>query len=132
MQRQKILAIFGTRPEAIKMGPVVNRLHEYADEIEVKVAVTGQHRLMLDQILATFEITPDYNLDIMQDNQSLTDVTVRSLRGLESIFKSERFDLVLVQGDTTTGFAGAMAAYYQQIAVGHVEAGLRTYNKLKD
>lgn len=111
------------------MGPVINKLRCYASQIDMRVAVTGQHRAMLDQILATFAIEPHYDLDIMQDNQSLTDVTVRSLRGLENILQHEEFDLVLVQGDTTTAFTGALAAFYQRVPVAHVESGLRTYNR---
>jgi UDP-N-acetylglucosamine 2-epimerase (non-hydrolysing) len=129
MKRDRILAIFGTRPEAIKMGPVIRQLHDYDDEIETRVVVTGQHRSMLDQILNAFEISPDFDLDIMQDNQSLADITTRSLSGLESILGNEDYRLVMVQGDTTTAFVGALAAFYHRIPVAHIEAGLRTYDK---
>ncbi len=129
MKPVKILAIFGTRPEAIKMGPVIHSLQAYKDEIETHVVVTGQHRSMLDQILEIFEIKPDYDLDIMRPNQTLTDITVRALRGLEDILKDSDYKLVMVQGDTSTAFIGGLAAFYQRIAVAHVEAGLRTRNK---
>ncbi len=129
MKPVKVLTIFGTRPEAIKMGPVIHELCHYSNEIETSVVVTGQHRSMLDQILQIFEITPDYDLDIMRDNQSLTDITVRSLQGLEHILQGESYDLVMVQGDTTTAFVGGLAAFYHRIPVAHIEAGLRTRNK---
>ncbi len=129
MKPVKVLAIFGTRPETIKMGPVIHKLQRYGREIETRVVVTGQHRSMLDQILEIFEIRPDYDLDIMRDNQSLTDITVRSLRGLESVLQIEDYDLVMVQGDTTTAFVGALAAFYRRIPIAHIEAGLRTRNK---
>jgi UDP-N-acetylglucosamine 2-epimerase (non-hydrolysing) len=129
MQSLKVLAVLGTRPEAIKMGPVITKFGCYSGEIDIKVAVTGQHRSMLDQILGLFDIKPDFDLNIMHRNQSLTDVTVRSLRGLEGILRDEHFDLVIVQGDTTTAFVGALAAYYHQVLIAHVEAGLRTYDK---
>ena len=121
----KVLAVFGTRPEAIKMAPVVHALKLEAD---VKVCVTAQHREMLDQVLDLFEITPDYDLDIMKPGQDLFDVTSNVLLGIKKVLQSERPDIVLVHGDTTTSMATAMAAFYLQIPVGHVEAGLRTHN----
>lgn len=125
--RLRILSVFGTRPEAIKMAPVVNQLSA-APEIDSKVAVTAQHREMLDQVLDLFEITPDYDLNIMQANQDLFDVTSKALLGLRDILKDCKPDIVLVHGDTTTCFTAALAAFYLQIPVGHVEAGLRTGN----
>ncbi len=121
----KILAVFGTRPEAIKMAPLV---HALSEKIEVKVCVTAQHREMLDQVLDLFEITPDYDLDIMRPGQDLFDVTSNVLLGVKKILQSESPDIVLVHGDTTTSMAAALAAFYLQIPVGHVEAGLRTHN----
>ncbi len=129
MKPINILAIFGTRPEAVKMGPIIQSLQNYRREIKTDVAVTGQHRSMLDQILKIFDITPNYDLDIMRPNQSLTDITARSLQGLEAILKEGDYQLVIVQGDTTTAFVGALAAFYQRIPVAHIEAGLRTRNK---
>jgi UDP-N-acetylglucosamine 2-epimerase (non-hydrolysing) len=129
MKPLKILAIFGTRPEAIKMGPVLHELQNCREEIETCVVVTGQHRSMLDQILNIFEIEPDYDLNIMKHRQSLSEITVHALQGLEPILESEKPDFVLVQGDTTTAFVGALSAYYHQIPIGHVEAGLRTRDK---
>ena len=123
----KILTIFGTRPEAIKMAPLVNALRKN-NEFETKIAVTAQHREMLDQVLGLFQIIPDYDLDIMQHGQTLSQVTSRVLNGLDGILSKERPDLVLVHGDTTTTFVAALASFYQQIPVGHVEAGLRTDN----
>ena len=125
----KVITIFGTRPEAIKMAPLVRELKKHPDEIDCKVAVTAQHREMMDQVLRLFDLTPDYDLNVMQANQTLFDITVRALAGLREILQREKPDLVLVHGDTTTTFVGALAAYYLQIPVGHVEAGLRTYNK---
>ncbi len=125
----KIMTVFGTRPEAIKMAPVVMEMAKHPDEIAPVVAVTAQHREMLDQVLRLFRITPDYDLDIMAAGQTLFDITTRAMKGLDEVLTKEKPDLVLVHGDTTTTFAGALAAYYHQIAVGHVEAGLRTYNK---
>jgi UDP-N-acetylglucosamine 2-epimerase (non-hydrolysing) len=125
---QKILLIFGTRPEAIKMAPVVLRLKEAAS-FQVKVAVTAQHRHMLDQVLDIFAIQPDFDLDIMSDDQDLFDITSRALLGLKAVLNQEQPDLVLVHGDTTTTFVAALAAFYLQIPVGHVEAGLRTRDK---
>ena len=124
----KVMSIFGTRPEAIKMAPLVKEL-ERRKEIESIVCVTAQHREMLDQVLNTFDIKPDYDLNIMQQGQSLADVTTRALVGLEEVIKEVKPDMVLVHGDTTTTFAGALAAFYNQVAIGHVEAGLRTYDK---
>ena len=130
MERRKVLAILGTRPEAVKMCPVIQKLINYSHELETRVAVTGQHRSMLDQILEIFSVSPDYDLNIMQEDQSLTDITVRALQGLEAILQEMRdCKLVMVQGDTTTAFVGALAAYYNRIPVAHIEAGLRTRNK---
>lgn len=123
----KIALIFGTRPEAIKMAPIVKELKRQ-DDIETIVCVTGQHREMLDQVLKVFDIEPDYDLDIFKPGQSLTDITVNSLQGIEKVLEKEKPDVLLVQGDTTTVFSGALAAFYQQIKIGHVEAGLRTGN----
>ena len=124
----KVMTIFGTRPEAIKMAPLVKELKS-RKEIRCIVCVTAQHRQMLDQVLNAFEIIPDYDLNIMQEGQTLSDITSRALKGLEEVIKIEKPDIVLVHGDTTTTFAGALAAYYCQVDVGHVEAGLRTWNK---
>ena len=124
----KVMSIFGTRPEAIKMAPLVKEL-ERRKEIESIVCVTAQHREMLDQVLNTFDIKPDYDLNIMKQGQGLADVTTRALVGLEEVIKEVKPDIVLVHGDTTTTFAGALAAFYNQVAIGHVEAGLRTYDK---
>ncbi|WP_028309802.1 non-hydrolyzing UDP-N-acetylglucosamine 2-epimerase [Desulfitibacter alkalitolerans] len=124
----KVISIFGTRPEAIKMAPLVKKLSKESDILS-KVVVTAQHRQMLDQVLELFDISPDYDLDIMQQGQTLTGVTVRVLSGLEEIIQKEKPHMVLVHGDTTTTFSSALAAFYQQAAVGHVEAGLRTFNK---
>ena len=124
----KVMPIFGTRPEAIKMAPVVERLKE-EEQIETIVTVTAQHREMLDQVLNLFSITPDYDLNIMKENQTLSGITSRVLEGLEKVYKTEKPDLILVHGDTSTTFVGALASFYNQIKVGHVEAGLRTHNK---
>ncbi len=123
------MPVFGTRPEAIKLAPVIHELRRQRGAFDVKVVVTAQHRSMLDQVLAIFDIEPDFDLDIMRPGQSLTDVTVRALNGIEKVLSEARPDIVLVQGDTTTAFVGALAAYYQRVAVGHVEAGLRTRDK---
>ena len=123
----KIMTVFGTRPEAIKMCPLILELKKHND-IDCKVCLTGQHREMLQQVMKAFQITEDYNLDIMKAGQTLTTITTDVLERMETILKSERPDLVLVHGDTTTSYAAALAAFYQQIAVGHVEAGLRTGN----
>ncbi len=128
MMTIKVMTIFGTRPETIKMAPVVKELQS-RKEIETIVCVTAQHRQMLDQVLHTFDIKPDYDLNIMKQGQTLTDITVNVLKGIEEVIKKEKPDIVLVHGDTTTTFAGALAAFYHQVSVGHVEAGLRTYNK---
>jgi len=128
MSRIKVISIFGTRPEAIKMAPLVKTLKSI-DEFEAKVCVTAQHREMLDQVLDIFKISPEFDLNIMKDKQTLTGITSRVLEGLECIFSKEKPDIVLVHGDTTTTFAASLAAFYQKISVGHVEAGLRTYDK---
>ncbi|WP_260842759.1 UDP-N-acetylglucosamine 2-epimerase, partial [Staphylococcus epidermidis] len=120
----KVLSVFGTRPEAIKMAPLVKELKNRNDEFEPFVAVTAQHRQMLDQVLEIFNIEPDFDLNIMKDRQTLTDVTTRSLEGLDGVMKDLKPDIVLVHGDTTTTFSASLAAFYNQSAVGHVEAGL--------
>jgi UDP-N-acetylglucosamine 2-epimerase (non-hydrolysing) len=125
----KVMTIFGTRPEAIKMAPLVLELEKYNEQIESVVTVTAQHREMLDQVLEIFGVTPDHDLNIMKERQSLIDVTTRALQGLDEIMKKEQPDVVLVHGDTTTTFVASLAALYNKIAVGHVEAGLRTWNK---
>ena len=125
---KKIMAIFGTRPEAIKMAPLVLEMKKDKD-IEPVVVVTAQHREMLDQVLTTFDITPDYDLDIMKAGQTLSEVTGRVINGLESVIKEVKPDMILVHGDTTTTFAGSLAAFYNEVDIGHVEAGLRTHNK---
>lgn len=122
------MLVFGTRPEAIKMAPLVKEFEKHADEFKTIVCVTGQHRQMLDQVLDLFEISPDYDLNIMQQGQDLYDVTARVLVGMRDVLKEAQPDVVLVHGDTTTSTAAALAAFYQQIPVGHVEAGLRTHN----
>ena len=124
------MLVFGTRPEAIKMCPLVKELQKHPEDFETIVCVTGQHREMLDQVLKIFEVTPDFDLNIMKQGQDLTDVTSRVLTGMRDVFKECRPDVVLVHGDTTTSMAAAMAAFYQQIPVGHIEAGLRTHNML--
>lgn len=126
--KTKVMLVFGTRPEAIKMCPLVKELQKRTDEFETTVCVTGQHREMLDQVLRIFEVTPDIDLNIMKQGQDLTDVTVRILNGMRDVFKENRPDVVLVHGDTTTSTAAALSAFYAQIPVGHVEAGLRTHN----
>ena len=128
-KRIKVMTVFGTRPEAIKMAPIVLKMREYSDKIAPVVAVTAQHREMLDQVLRLFNIIPDYDLDIMEQGQTLFDITSKAMIGLDKVLEQEKPDIVLVHGDTTTTFAGALAAYYHQITVGHVEAGLRTYDK---
>lgn len=125
---KKIMLVFGTRPEAIKMCPLVKEFQKYPKDFETIVCVTGQHREMLDQVLRIFEVTPDYDLNIMKQGQDLYDVTARVLTGMRDVLKETQPDVVLVHGDTTTSTAAALAAFYQQIPVGHVEAGLRTYN----
>lgn len=125
---RKVLLVFGTRPEAIKMAPLVKELQKQKERIETVVCVTGQHREMLDQVLEIFDIKPDYDLNIMKRGQDLYDVTARVLTGMREVLKEINPDIVLVHGDTTTSTAAALAAFYQQIPVGHVEAGLRTHN----
>ncbi|WP_289197956.1 UDP-N-acetylglucosamine 2-epimerase (non-hydrolyzing) [Bacteroides acidifaciens] len=125
---KKVLLVFGTRPEAIKMAPLVKELERRADEFEIKVCVTGQHREMLDQVLSIFDIKPDYDLNIMKQGQDLYDITARVLIGMRDVLADCKPDMVLVHGDTTTSSAAALAAFYQQISVGHIEAGLRTHN----
>jgi len=125
---KKIMLIFGTRPEAIKMCPLVKEFQKYPKDFETIVCVTGQHREMLDQVLAIFDVKPDYDLNIMKQGQDLYDITARVLTGMRDVFKECKPDVVLVHGDTTTSTASALAAFYQQIPVGHVEAGLRTHN----
>lgn len=129
MKKIKVLTIFGTRPEAIKMAPVVKELNRQSDRFESLVAVTAQHREMLDQVLKTFNISPDYDLNIMKENQTLSEITSNVLIGLDKVMKEANPDIVLVHGDTTTTFAASISAYYNQIKVGHVEAGLRTWDK---
>ncbi len=129
MSKIKVMTIFGTRPEAIKMAPLVKELEANSDKIESIVCVTAQHRQMLDQVLEIFDIKPDYDLDIMKERQTLIEIVTRSLEGLDRVMKEAKPDIVLVHGDTSTTFVGSLAAFYNQIAVGHVEAGLRTYNK---
>lgn len=129
MAKLRIMTVFGTRPEAIKMAPVIKELQNRSAEVEVIVAVTAQHREMLDQVLDLFEIRPDFDLNIMQANQTLHDITSRVLLGLRDVIEESRPDLLLVHGDTTTTFAASLAGYYAQVPVGHVEAGLRTHNK---
>ena len=125
---KKIMLVFGTRPEAIKMAPLVKEFQKHPDSFKTIVCVTGQHRQMLDQVLQLFKITPDYDLNIMKPGQDLYDVTARVLTGMRDVLKESQPDVVLVHGDTTTSTAAALAAFYQQIPVGHVEAGLRTHN----
>lgn len=129
MTKIKVMTVFGTRPEAIKMAPVVRALHERSDEFTPVTVVSAQHRQMLDQVLAIFHITPDYDLNIMKPNQTLAQITSKVLEHLGVIIADEKPDIVLVHGDTTTTFAASVSAFYEQIAVGHVEAGLRTWNK---
>ena len=125
---KKVMLVFGTRPEAIKMCPLVNELKKHEDELNVKVCVTGQHRQMLDQVLNAFDVHPDYDLSIMKEKQTLFDVTTSILNKIKEILEAEKPDIVLVHGDTSTTFVTALACFYLQIPVGHVEAGLRTYN----
>ena len=128
-ERLKVMTIFGTRPEAIKMAPLVLELQKHPEKIESIVTVTAQHRQMLDQVLSIFGITPDFDLNIMKDRQTLIDITTRGLEGLDKVMKEAKPDIVLVHGDTTTTFIASLAAFYNQIPVGHVEAGLRTWDK---
>ena len=125
---KKVMLVFGTRPEAIKMCPLVKEFQKYPQDFETIVCVTGQHREMLDQVLTIFDVKPDYDLNVMKQGQDLYDVTARVLTGMRDVFKECKPDVVLVHGDTTTSTAAALAAFYQQIPVGHVEAGLRTHN----
>lgn len=125
---KKVMLVFGTRPEAIKMCPLVKEFQKYPEQFETILCVTGQHREMLDQVLTIFDVKPDYDLNIMKQGQDLYDVTARVLTGMRDVFKECKPDVVLVHGDTTTSTAAALAAFYQQIPVGHVEAGLRTHN----
>jgi UDP-N-acetylglucosamine 2-epimerase (non-hydrolysing) len=125
----KVMTVFGTRPEAIKLAPVIKELQKHSDTLKSVVAVTAQHRQMLDSVLNVFDIKPDYDMNIMAAGQGLSDITCNVLKNIESIYDKERPDLVLVQGDTTTVFAASLAAYYKHIPVGHVEAGLRSHNK---
>ncbi len=129
MNKIKVMTVFGTRPEAIKMAPLVKELEKHPDKIESIVCVTAQHRQMLDQVLDIFDIKPDYDLNIMKDRQTLVEIVSRSLEGLDRVMKDAKPDIVLVHGDTSTTFVGSLAAFYNQIAVGHVEAGLRTFDK---
>ena len=124
----KVMSVFGTRPEAIKMAPLVKEL-EKRNNMESVVCVTAQHRQMLDQVLEAFRIRPDYDLNIMKHGQTLSDITTAALQGMEGVIRETKPDIVLVHGDTTTAFAAALAAFYQQVPIGHVEAGLRTYDK---
>lgn len=128
MRKKTIMLVFGTRPEAIKMAPLVKEFQKYPEDFKTVVCVTGQHREMLDQVLKIFDVNPDFDLNIMKQGQDLYDVTARVLTGMRDVFKECKPDVVLVHGDTTTSTAAALAAFYQQIPVGHVEAGLRTYN----
>lgn len=128
-KKWKVMTIFGTRPEAIKMAPLVLELEKHPEQIESIVTVTAQHREMLDQVLETFNIKPDYDLNIMKARQTLIDVTTNALKGLDEVMKEAKPDIVLVHGDTATTFIASLAAFYNQIAIGHVEAGLRTWNK---
>lgn len=130
MKRLKVITIFGTRPEAIKMAPLIKELEKHPEHIESLVCVTAQHRQMLDQVLDIFKITPDYDLNVMKERQTLNEITIRVLQGLEPVFKEAQPDLILVHGDTLTTFLASYAAFMQQIQVGHVEAGLRTWNKM--
>ncbi len=128
MEKIKVMTVFGTRPEAIKMAPLALELQKY-DEIDAKVCVTAQHREMLDQVLEIFKLKPDYDLDIMKNRQTLIGITTRVLEGLDEVIKEAKPDIILVHGDTSTTFVGSLAAFYNQVKVGHVEAGLRTYDK---
>ncbi len=126
---RKVIFAFGTRPEAIKLFPVIKELKRYPRKFKVRIVVTAQHRLLLDQMLRVFGIKPDYDLKAMRENQSLSDVVVQCLKKVEQVFKKEKPDIVLVQGDATSAFVCSLAAYYQKIVVGHIEAGLRTFDK---
>lgn len=130
MRKIKVMTIFGVRPEAIKMAPLILELQKHPEQIESIVCVTAQHRQMLDQVLDVFKIVPDYDLDVMKPNQSLNEITIRVLEGLEGVLREAKPDIVLVHGDTLTTFLASYAAFLQQIKIGHVEAGLRTWNKM--
>ncbi|WP_127534256.1 non-hydrolyzing UDP-N-acetylglucosamine 2-epimerase [Paenibacillus kobensis] len=130
MSKLKVMTIFGVRPEAIKMAPLILELQRHPEQIESIVCVTAQHRQMLDQVLEVFNIQPDYDLDVMKDRQTLNEITIRVLQGLEPVLREAKPDIVLVHGDTLTTFLASYASFLQQIQVGHVEAGLRTWNKL--
>ncbi|MCA1294040.1 UDP-N-acetylglucosamine 2-epimerase (non-hydrolyzing) [Paenibacillus sp. alder61] len=130
MSKIKVMTVFGVRPEAIKMAPLILELQKHPEDIESVVCVTAQHREMLDQVLDVFRIVPDYDLDVMKPNQSLNEITLRVLEGLEKVLREAKPDIVLVHGDTLTTFLASYAAFLQQIKIGHVEAGLRTWNKL--
>ncbi|MBI5078737.1 UDP-N-acetylglucosamine 2-epimerase (non-hydrolyzing) [Candidatus Saganbacteria bacterium] len=127
--RKRVMFVFGTRPEAIKMAPLINEFEKYPDILDPVIVVTGQHRQMLDQVLRIFDIDPDYDLGIMEENQTIGDIVTKSLQGLEEIILREKPDLILVQGDTSTSFAAGLSAFYYRIPLGHVEAGLRTFDK---
>ncbi|ERM17043.1 UDP-N-acetylglucosamine 2-epimerase (non-hydrolyzing) [Brevibacillus sp. 7WMA2] len=129
MKKIKVMTVFGTRPEAIKMAPLVHELKKHKEQIESIVCVTAQHRQMLDQVLEIFQITPDMDLNIMKDRQTLIDITTRALESLDKAIKEAQPDIVLVHGDTTTTFVASLASFYNQVAIGHVEAGLRTWDK---
>lgn len=129
LKKLKVMTVFGTRPEAIKMAPLILEMQKYENKIESIVTITAQHRQMLDQVLNIFNIQPDYDLNIMKDRQTLKDITIRALDGLDKVIKDVNPDIVLVHGDTTTTFVASLAALYNQVSVGHVEAGLRTWNK---
>ena len=129
MVKIKVMVVFGTRPEAIKMAPLVLQLKNQAELFETTTVVTAQHREMLDQVLKTFQIVPDVDLNIMGKNQTLTDITVKILQELDGILKEMKPDIILVHGDTTTTYAASLVAFYNQVRIGHVEAGLRTWNK---
>lgn len=128
MNKIKVLVIFGTRPEAVKMAPIIKALKNEEEYFDTKICVTAQHREMLDQVLNIFDIKPDYDLNIFKNGQTLTEITCKALMGLEGVIEDFKPDLILVQGDTTTVFSGALAAFYHQVKIGHVEAGLRSYN----
>lgn len=129
MKKIKVMVVFGTRPEAIKMAPLVLELQKQSETIETITVVTAQHRQMLDQVLETFHIQPDYDLDIMGKNQSLLDITAKILEKFDPVVKEVHPDMILVHGDTTTTFAASLVAFYNQVRIGHVEAGLRTFDK---
>ncbi|TYK94449.1 UDP-N-acetylglucosamine 2-epimerase (non-hydrolyzing), partial [Streptococcus pyogenes] len=129
MKKLKVMVVFGTRPEAIKMAPLIFQLKKQSEKFETMTVVTAQHRQMLDQVLQTFNIEPDIDLDIMGKSQTLTDITVKILNQLDKLLKEVKPDIILVHGDTTTTFATSLAAFFNQVRIGHVEAGLRTWEK---